>query len=76
MVEGIRAYNLELDRHNTKVEYLHCGPHKVIGFEGWHINVLELAGDCTLSAAFGNCHECKETCQTCWKISKAEARRW
>jgi hypothetical protein len=36
------TYNLELTRHDSKVDQLHSGPHQVVCFERRNVNVLEL----------------------------------
>lgn len=58
------THNLELDRYDTEVQDLNCGPQDKVGLEGWQINVLELASQCSPSSALGDRHEGKEARQT------------
>jgi hypothetical protein len=58
------TYNLELNWHDAEVDQLYCGPDKEVRLECWHVDVLELALDGALAAAFADGHECEEAPQT------------
>lgn len=68
------SYNLELDGHEPEVDDLHRGPHQEVGFQRRYVDVLELAGDRTLSAALGNGHESEEARKAWGRVSGARGR--
>jgi hypothetical protein len=58
------TYNLVLDRHDSEVDNLHCGPDKPVGLQRWDVDVLEFALHSALSSALSNGHECEEAGKT------------
>lgn len=58
------AYNLELDRNDPEVEYLHRRPQHKVGLQGRQIDVTELLRQCPLSTSLGNRHISEEARET------------
>lgn len=58
------THQLELNRHQAKVDNLHSRPQAVVGLERRKIHVPELAGDCATASTLGNGHGGEEDSQT------------
>jgi hypothetical protein len=58
------TYNLVLDRHDSEVDNLDCGPDEPVGLQRRDINVLELALHSALSTTLSNGHESEEAGKT------------
>lgn len=58
------THQLELNRHQAKVDNLHSRPHTVVGLERGKIHVPKLARDSTTTSTLSNGHGSKEDTQT------------
>lgn len=58
------AYNLKLNRQETKVDQLHSRPQHPVRFQGWQVDILKLLHNCLLASAFGKAHKGEERAQT------------
>jgi len=57
--------NLELNRHDSKIQHLYSRPNNVVGLERRYVDVLKLSEHCSPSSTLCKCHECEEESKTC-----------
>ena len=58
------TYDLELQRNNAEIDYLHCRPEYEVRFQSRQVYILEFPRYSPPPASFRNCHECEESGET------------